>query len=83
MLYEVITAAIFRYIRIREVASVVTIGIILIILIGPITYLSNLLITEMRAFMERITPERIESVKGYFEIVRSSPVFERIAPYMA
>ncbi len=82
IIFYPVYAAIFRYIRIREVASVVTIGIILIILIGPITYLSNLLITEMRAFMERITPERIESVKGYFEIVRSSPVFERIAPYM-
>jgi len=82
IIFYPVYAAIFRYIRIREIASVVTIIIILIILIGPITYLSNLLITEMRVFLERMTPERIESVKGYFEHVRTSPFFEHISPYI-
>ncbi len=82
IIFYPVYAAIYRYIKIREVAAVVTIGIIFIILIGPIAYLSNLLITEMRAFLERMTPERLETIKGYFEAVQRSPVFERIAPYI-
>lgn len=75
-------AAIARYVRIKEVASVLTIAIILVMLIGPITYLSNILITEMRAVLERMTPERLEDISQYFYSVRSSPLFERISPYI-
>lgn len=82
IIFYPVYAAIARYVRIREVASLLTIAIILVILIGPITYLSNILITEMRAFLERMTPERIESMRQYIINVRSSPLFERISPYI-
>jgi len=75
-------AVIARYVRIKEVASVLTIAIILVMLIGPITYLSNILITEMRAVLERMTPERVEGIKQYFNNMRSSSLFERISPYI-
>jgi len=81
IIFYPVYAFISRYVRIREVASVITIAIILVILIGPIAYLSNILITEMRAFLETVTPERIENIKQYFENLRSSLLFERMAPY--
>jgi len=82
IIFYPVYAAILRYVKVREIASVITVLIILVILIGPITYLSSLLINEMRAFLEHITPERIEHVKGYFEEMRTSALFKKVGPYI-
>ncbi len=82
IIFYPVYAAILKRVKFREIASVITICIILVVLIGPITYLSGLLITEMRAFLERLTPERIESFKGSLEEMRSSPYFERLVSYI-
>ena len=74
---------ILRYVKFRSVASVISILIILIMLIGPITFLSRLLITEMRAFLDRMTPERIEHIKASIDSIRALPLLERISPYIA
>ena len=74
---------ILRFARLRSLASVISIVIILILLIGPIAFLSSLLITELRAFLDRMTPERIGQVRAYLEQVLEMTPFERIRPYLS
>jgi predicted PurR-regulated permease PerM len=73
---------ILRYVRFRSLASVISLMIMLIVLIGPIAFLSQLLIIEMRASLDRWTPERIEQIKAYIDHMRMLTPFEQITPYI-
>jgi predicted PurR-regulated permease PerM len=73
-------AYICRYVRFRSVASVATILMMLVVLIGPIAYLASILVIETQNFILSIDREWFESVKSYYERIRSSQYFARIGP---
>lgn len=70
------------YIRIKAIASVITIILILIVIVGPFTYLTFVLIDELQSVAEKINENRFGSIQELIDRVRSSVIFEKITPYM-
>ncbi|MDP2168248.1 MAG: AI-2E family transporter [Thermodesulfovibrionales bacterium] len=60
-------AALRKSVRFKSVASIITLGIILIIILGPFSYLSFLLVSELRAVAGYIESGEIESLKDVLE----------------
>ncbi|MEW6214075.1 MAG: AI-2E family transporter [Nitrospirota bacterium] len=56
-------AFILRYIKWRSVASLITLGIILLIIFGPFSYLSYLLVKELKDLSEYMEGGRLEALK--------------------
>ncbi len=75
-------AFICRYVRFKSVASLITIVLILIIILGPVSYLTSLLVHETQAFLASIDQDRLESVQKFYEGLRSSPLYQKISSYM-
>lgn len=57
---------ILRYLRFKVVASTVTLLIIILIILGPITYLSFILIDEIRDTVKTINEGSLDSIKDIF-----------------
>jgi len=75
-------AFIGRYVRFKSVASLITIVLILIIILGPISYLTSLLVNETQAFLVRLDQDRLESMQKFYEGLRSSPLYQKMSSYM-
>jgi len=71
-----------RYVRVRSVASIITIVIILIIVLGPISYLTSLLVHETQTFLAGIDQGRLQSMEKFYEGLRSSKLYQTIGPYV-
>lgn len=74
-------AFICRYVRFKPVASLMTIVIILITILGPISYLTSLLVYETQAFLASIDQDRIESIQKFYEGLRSSQFYQKMSSY--
>lgn len=74
-------AFICRYVRFKSVASLITIVLILIIIIGPISYLTSLLVSETQAFLASIDQDRFESIQKFYSHLRSSLLYQKISSY--
>lgn len=70
-----------RRIRIRAISAAMTIVLILIILIGPITYLTLLLIDEVQVVAVRINDSNADLLKEVVQKMNSSPLFEKMRTY--
>lgn len=75
-------ALICRYVKFKSVASLITIVLILIIIVGPISYLTSLLINETRTFLASIDQERLESIQNFYGSLRSSQLYQTMSSYM-
>lgn len=75
-------AYICRYVKFKSVASLLTIVLILIVILGPISYLTSLLVHEIQTFLDSIDQDRIESVQKFYEGLRSLPLYQKISSYM-
>lgn len=75
-------AFICRYVRFKSVASLITIVLILIIILGPISYLTSLLIYETQAFLASIDQDQLASVQQFYKGLRSSPLYQKMSSYM-
>ncbi len=75
-------AFICRYVRFKSVASLITIVLILIIIVGPVSYLTSLLVNETQAFLASIDQDRLESMQKFYKGLRSSPLYQKMSPYM-
>ncbi len=77
-----IYAFICRHVKLKSVASLITIVLILIIILGPLSYLTSLLINEIQAFLASIDQERLESVQKFYAGLRSSLLYQKMSSYM-
>lgn len=70
-----------RYIKLKSVASLMTIILILIIIIGPFTYLTFMLIEELQVFAAGINEDRLGSVQELLIKFKSLTLVEMITSY--
>lgn len=75
-------ALICRYVRFKSFASLITILLILIIILGPISYLTSLLINETQTFLSSIDQDQLESMQKFYEGLRSSALYQKLSSSM-
>ncbi len=69
---------IVRYLRFKVVASTVTLVIIILIILGPITYLSFILIDEIRDTVKTINEGSLDSIKDIFAHPKITDLIDKI-----
>ncbi|MEJ2696681.1 MAG: AI-2E family transporter [Candidatus Sulfobium sp.] len=74
-------AAISRYVRLKSVASVITVFLIVIIIIGPISYLTFMLVNEIQVIAQKINQNGLESLRDLINQVKSFSLFDAIRSY--
>lgn len=75
-------AFLLRYIRSKVVASTVTILIIILIILGPFTYFSFILIDEIGNFVESINKGTFDSIKKVFTHPKITTFIEKMQLYL-
>jgi predicted PurR-regulated permease PerM len=75
-------AFILRHVRVDAVASLITLVLILIVIIGPITYLSSVLINELQHFVNSLDQDKLQSIRNVYEGFRSSALYGKISIYV-
>lgn len=68
-----------RRVRFRPLASGITILLMVIIIVGPLAYLSVMIFKEVQVFAAGINEGSMSDVKGFISNLRASPTFGRIA----
>ena len=68
-----------RYVKVKSIASSITVLIVLLAIIAPITYMSFLLIGELEKFGDYTNSGRLEFVRDLFEKMKASPHFEKLS----
>ena len=74
-------ASVFRYVKIKSVASVITVMLIVILIIGPISYLTFMLINEVQVVAQKINQNGFGFVHNVIDQVSSSSLFRAIRSY--
>lgn len=75
-------AFISRHIKIRAVSSAVTVMLILMIIIGPFTYLSVVLINEIKGVASNSDERQFDSVSRILERPQVANLLDRISAYI-
>lgn len=78
LVFYPIYAFLLRYIKWRTVASFITLGIILIIILGPFSYLSFLLVKELKHISDYVEEGRLETIQKALENPGVRVLVERI-----
>jgi predicted PurR-regulated permease PerM len=73
---------ILRYLRFKVVASTVTLVIIILIILGPITYLSFILIDEIRDTVKTINEGSLDSIKHIFATPKITDLIDKIQAHV-
>lgn len=71
-----------RHIKIRSVASVLTILLIVVIILAPFTYVSLTLLKELQAVALKINENRLETIHNIVERIQSSALMTKINSYL-
>ncbi len=75
-------AFLLKYIRSKVVASTVTLLIIIVIILGPFTYLSFIFVDELGNFVEGINKGTIDSVRDFFANSKIMALIGKIQSYL-
>ncbi len=71
-----------KHVKVKSLASVITILMIMIIIIVPFTYLSILLIEELKGIISDISEGRLGSIREFFESPQFQNFFEKVGSYV-
>jgi predicted PurR-regulated permease PerM len=70
-----------RRVRVRAVASVITIALMLIVIVGPFSYVTMSLINEMQVVAAKVAESKLGSVGEIAQKLESWPFFEKVRSY--
>jgi predicted PurR-regulated permease PerM len=82
VLFYPLYAFVLRYIRLPSVAAIIVLCIILMIIIGPLSYLSFVLVMEMRHLVEYAQRIDAETVRGLMQHPVVDGTFKRLTNIM-
>lgn len=82
IIFYPVYATISRIIRINIIASVVTVMIIFVVIIGPITYLAVILVDELKVIATSINEGKLTSVRDMFENPQLTVYLDKISSYL-
>jgi predicted PurR-regulated permease PerM len=75
-------AFISRYLRIKSVASLITILLILVLIIAPFTFLTFTLVDELQVVAAKLNENRLDSVHEVIHRFHASRFFQTIGSFM-
>jgi predicted PurR-regulated permease PerM len=75
-------AFILKYVKLRSIASLITLGIILIIILGPFSYLSFLLTKELKIISDYMDSGQLDSLQNVFQHPRLRSVVDKTLSLM-
>lgn len=75
-------AFISRYLKIKSIASLITILLILVLIIAPFTYLTYTLVDELQVVAARLNENRLDSVHEVIHRFHASRFFQAIGSFM-
>lgn len=78
LVFYPIYAFLLKYIKWRTVASFITLGIILVIILGPFSYLSFLLVKELKHISDYVEEGRLETIQKALENPGARVLVERV-----
>lgn len=78
LVFYPVYAFMLRYIKWRSVASIITLVLILVIIIGPFSYLSFLLVKELRSISDYVEKGRIEAMQHALQHQTIKAIIERL-----
>lgn len=70
---------ILKYLKVKVLAAVITTILILIVIIGPLTYLTFMLVDELRVFVTKMSEASPGSAEALIERVRSAPLIQKMS----
>lgn len=71
-----------KYLRFKVIASILTLLIIILIILGPFTYLSFILVDEVGNFVENINKGSLDSIKNIFSNPQVSNIVNKVQSYI-
>jgi predicted PurR-regulated permease PerM len=72
---------ILKYVRLKSAASLMTVILILLVVIGPFTYVAFMLLRELKFLASQMDENNIGSVQEIIQAVKSLTVIEKIREY--
>jgi predicted PurR-regulated permease PerM len=74
-------AFISRYVRLKPLASFLTVAIVLVVILGPFAYLTSVLVNELQLIASRINANKFEELQNFVTRLESYPVVQKIISY--
>ncbi|MEW6418001.1 MAG: AI-2E family transporter [Nitrospirota bacterium] len=71
-----------KHLRFKVIASILTLLIIILIILGPFTYLSFILIDEVGNFVENINKGSLDSIKNIFSSPQVTNIVNKVQSYI-
>ncbi len=71
-----------KYLRFKVIASILTLLIIILIILGPFNYLSFILVDEVGNFVENINKGSLDSIKNIFSNPQVSNIVNKVQSYI-
>ena len=75
-------AFIGRYIKVKAIASSITVLLVFVVIIAPITYISFLLIDELQGIGDYMNAGGFEVVRAQTENLKASPFFSKLISFI-
>lgn len=67
-----------KYVKWRSAAAALTLAVILVIILGPVSYLSVLLVQEIQQLADYVEKSEFEGLKGFFDVPEVSWFLDRM-----
>jgi predicted PurR-regulated permease PerM len=74
-------AFISRYVRLKPLASFLTVAIILVVILGPFAYLTSVMVNELQLIASRINANRFDELHAFVARLESYPVVQKMISY--
>ncbi len=71
-----------RFLKFKTVASIITLVIIVVIILGPFTYVSFVLVNEIRELMEGINKGSFDSIQKFFKDSDFAEIIGKVQSYL-
>ncbi len=74
-------AFISRYVKVELLASLFTVGIVLIVILGPFAYLTAVLVNEVQLIASKINANKFDTLQIFITRIESYPFVQKIMSY--
>jgi predicted PurR-regulated permease PerM len=74
-------AFISRYVGLKPLASLLTVGVILIVILGPFAYVTSVLVNEVQLIASKINADKFDTLQAAMARLESYPVVQKIIAY--
>ncbi len=74
-------AFIAHHVKVKPLASILTVIVILIVILGPFAYLTSMLVNELQVIASQINADKLGTLQTFIARIRSYAFFQKLASY--